>query len=479
MVEHIYTDAGMVIPLKIQEALGDTQIWYTSVENWTQFKTRTKFETNYATRIMQIIIDGDEGFIDAGVHTNAQNAYFIGGRKAGSTAKKQITTQTGATFDNLPFGLKDCTFYIGGTGQFIDSSIVGVVNLEKAYIDFGNSGTPGTPTVILKSGYQIFLNKFSALQKTANEMLEIANTGNLYVAMVDESQIGSSLLTGAGSWSAYYDSSSGYGLQSHIATPTINQISLAAKTSYTDTYSITATNVQTAIDKLVLGAVKCYAGMYAYDKAIPFNITVKDTYHALALVTASDIVTGLLSGWTFNAGRIVDANITSEADTGGKLRIVCSAAHGLSNGDLVVIGKANNAGHNKPTVISVDGTNPTTEFICDSITYVAGAGASAATVTAPAYLKAGTGAAGVYNASFTLDGTASSSNKDWKWELNTNLLPNDNIVSQRLSTNTLASMTSSGNIAVADGDKIWLSGKNITDTSDYTVKNMNINLHRI
>jgi len=251
MIKYTYTDEGMVLPIKIQEALGDTQIWYTSVENWTQFKTRTAFETKYATRMMQIIIDGDEGYIDAGVHTNWQNAYFIGGRKAGSTAKKQITRQTGATADNLPFGLKDCTLYIGGTGQFIDSSTAGVCNLENAYIDFGNSGTPTTPTVILKSGYQIFLNKFSALQKTANEMLGVANTGNLYLAMVDQSQVHSNLLTGAGSWSAYYDSSSTYNLQTHIATPTINQISLASKIDYTNANAPTVINAKQGLDQVL------------------------------------------------------------------------------------------------------------------------------------------------------------------------------------------------------------------------------------
>lgn len=225
---------------------------------------------------------------------------------------------------------------------------------------------------------------------------------------------------------------------------------------------------------------KYYGEMYAYNKTIPFNITVADTYHALALVTASDIVTGLVNGWTFNAGRIVDANITSEASgTGGKLRIVCSAAHGLTTGDLVVLGNMNNAAHNKPTRITTDATNPLTEFLCDDINYVAGAGASAGTVTMPAQLIAGTNSAGIYKVSLTLDGTAAQPNKVWKWELNTNIVANDNVVSERNSTNSLASITTTGLITVVAGDKVWVSGKNSTDTSDYTVKNFNLSLSRI
>lgn len=223
-----------------------------------------------------------------------------------------------------------------------------------------------------------------------------------------------------------------------------------------------------------------YGGFYAYEKAIVFNITVSNTYHALHLITAGDFTAGLLDGFTFNAGRAVDANITSEASgTGGRLRIVCSGAHSLTTGDLVMLGNMNNAGHNKPTRITKDGTNPTTEFLCDDIAYVAGAGASAGTVDEPAYLKASTGSDGVYHIGFTIDGTAAGSNKSWKFEVNKNITPQDNVVAKRTTTATMASMTSTGNITIAAGDKIWLSGKNANDTSDYTIENFNMNLFRL
>lgn len=227
---------------------------------------------------------------------------------------------------------------------------------------------------------------------------------------------------------------------------------------------------------------KYYCEFYAYNKSIPLNITVQDTYNAIHLVTAGDIVEGLCNGWSFNAGRSVDANITSEASgTGGKLRVVCSAAHSLVTGDLVVCGGMNNAAHNKPTRVTIDGTNPTTEFLCDDITYVAGAGTSAGFIDIPAHLRStGAGSPGVYQASFNITGTADSINKLWKFELNQEITGLDNIVTERNSTATLATMaTNPGHINVALNDRIWISAKNISGTDDYTIKHMNLSLTKL
>ena len=224
---------------------------------------------------------------------------------------------------------------------------------------------------------------------------------------------------------------------------------------------------------------KAYGGFFAYNKTIPFNITVADTYHALYQVTAANLTQGLLSNFTFNAGRLVDGNIVAATDNAGKVQIECSGNHSLVDGDLVVLGFMNGATasiYNKPTLITK--VNDTT-FTCNNIPWTGAAVGTSGTVTKPAYLKAGDDAAGVYNASFVLDGTAAQTNKNWKWELNTNITANDNIVSERNSTNSLASMCSIGNITIAAKDKIWISGKNLSDTSDYTIKNMNLNLHKL
>jgi len=223
---------------------------------------------------------------------------------------------------------------------------------------------------------------------------------------------------------------------------------------------------------------KYYGEFFAYDKTLSMAITVANVYHGIHLITAGDIVTGECSGFTFNAGRVVDANITQEA-SGTLVRVICSAAHGLSTGNLVVCGNMNNAAHNGPTRITIDGTNPTTEFLCDDIPYVGTAGSSAGTITMPAYLQAGVGAEGIYNAAFTICGTAAAINKYWKFELNHEVSAYDNVVTERYSTASLATMSAAGLIDVALGDRIWISGKNITDTGDYTIKHLNLNLAKV
>jgi hypothetical protein len=162
-----------------------------------------------------------------------------------------------------------------------------------------------------------------------------------------------------------------------------------------------------------------YGGMWCYNKALAFNITVKNTYHAFYSVTTGHVVTGLLSGWTFNEGRLVDAAITSWGTASGLLQIVCSGAHGLNTGDLVVItylDTTTESIYNKPTRINrVD----TTTFNCADIANAAATG-TAGRVTKPAYIRAGAESAGVYAANFVVDGTASNNAKEWKWELNRN-----------------------------------------------------------
>jgi hypothetical protein len=220
-----------------------------------------------------------------------------------------------------------------------------------------------------------------------------------------------------------------------------------------------------------------FGGMYAYDKSVAFSIITQSVYHAFGLRTAGDIVAGNLNGVTFNAGRIVDSNIANEINPSGAiLQIECSAAHNLTTGDVVTLHGMNNAGHNGTTFVTVVDS---TKFNCDNITYVAGSGASAGSVYEPAYLQIGTGGGGHYQAAFVIDGTAGGANKNFKWELNVGVTAQDNIVSERTSTATLASVSANGNIEVSDGDRIWLSGKNTTDTTDYTVKHFSLHLHRI
>lgn len=136
----------------------------------------------------------------------------------------------------------------------------------------------------------------------------------------------------------------------------------------------------------------------------------------------------------------------------------------------------NNTANNRATRITkVDNTT----FDCVDTAYVSNAGASAGVVYEPASLKASTGSDGMYFISMSIDGTAQQANKQWKWEANVGVTETDNIVTERFSTATLASVFAGGMARVAAGDMIWVSAKNITDNTDYTVRNFNLSVHKV
>jgi len=222
-----------------------------------------------------------------------------------------------------------------------------------------------------------------------------------------------------------------------------------------------------------------FGGFFSYDKAATLIIPIDtaSVYHAVRSVVAGDIVTGILNGFTFNQGRQVDADIANIKDgAGGKLQIECSAPHNLTTGDFVCITKENRVvGNNKVTKITkVDAT----QFICDNIDYAGGTQTSTAVVSEPAYLQAGAASAGSYQVNLSCAFTTSNG-QNIKIEVNVGSTPADNCVAQRVTTAALDTISSNGNVAVAAGDRIFLTIKNIGGTAAITVTHCNLNLSRL
>ncbi len=211
--------------------------------------------------------------------------------------------------------------------------------------------------------------------------------------------------------------------------------------------------------------------MYMYEAAETVTINTQDVYHAIKGFTA-----GSLSGWTFQDGRVVDANITSEADN-TILRIVTSGVHSLTTGDVVTHTNMNDAAHNKPSQVTVIDT---TTYDCDDITYVAGAGTSAGVVDEPGYLQAGVAAAGNYSLNYSCSGEAVGADT-FKMEAFHIAEEKDNTAAELdLGNNDLGPIPGTGFIpSVAAGDRIWMGCKNKTGTDNFLITNMNINLHRL
>lgn len=215
-----------------------------------------------------------------------------------------------------------------------------------------------------------------------------------------------------------------------------------------------------------------YAEMTMYDASQVITINTANTYHAVMGYSA-----GSLNDWTFNAGRVVDADITSEADN-TVLRIVTSGAHSLANGDVITCTDMNNAGHNGVTVVTVIDA---TTFDCDDINYIAGAGVSSGVIDEPSYLEAGSDSTGVYSCGFSISGLPAGINKTYKWEIYVNSDECDNVVGEhKHAIADIVSISSSGVlVSITPNDRVWLAIEGVTDTTDFTIEHSNINLHKL
>jgi hypothetical protein len=222
----------------------------------------------------------------------------------------------------------------------------------------------------------------------------------------------------------------------------------------------------------IVTAVTPRGEMTMYEAAQALDIDTAQKY-----VGAIGFSTGDVQGFTFDAGRIVDANITSEADN-TVVRIVTSAAHGLTTGDIVTITGANNAGHDGITAVTVIDA---TTFDCDDLTYVAGAGASAAVVYEPSYLEAGATSAGEYEIGMnvSMEHASGGAAQVIKWEVNVNATEPDKCVGEsNIANAALETVSSSCFQTIAAGDRVWLAIKNQTAAIDMTIQHANVHLKR-
>lgn len=211
--------------------------------------------------------------------------------------------------------------------------------------------------------------------------------------------------------------------------------------------------------------------MFMYEATQTITINTQTVYHAVM-----GFETGSVNGWTFDAGgEDVGGGINAEADA-TQLQVTTVGAHGLVTGDIVSLSGMNNAGHNAVTVITlVDATN----FTCDDITYVAGAGASTGTADEPSYLLAGSGATGLYLAAFSISGEPQAADT-YKWELNLDAAAQDQIaIIREHSNNDLGSASVSGFITATAGMRLFLTVQNTTGVNNFVIENANINLHRL
>lgn len=204
--------------------------------------------------------------------------------------------------------------------------------------------------------------------------------------------------------------------------------------------------------------------MYEESQAVTINVSTAQ-YHGVVGFSQ-----GTIDGWTMgSAGLTGTGNITTAA--GGTAININDGTHGLVTGDVVAVQSASHSGSKVITKINNDNFTVPISYSGDETGYWQMGG----------YLLAGADAAGDYELEFSVSGQSASNSKEFQWELNHNLTAIDTVVAQRKHTVTdMGSYASGGVVAdVAAGDIIWLSVKNITDATNFTIRHVNVNIVRI
>jgi hypothetical protein len=232
-------------------------------------------------------------------------------------------------------------------------------------------------------------------------------------------------------------------------------------------YTGATTDVNLGVNNIYAANIPtpAYGEMYSYENTAATTIGTQNVYHAVY-----HFGEGTLNGVTFTSG--IEGTIASVADYSGTIAgtvLVTDVAHGLTTGDIITIHVTTN----------YNGTYAITKVTNDTF-YITKA--FVATNTGDwamgSYLTCAV--AGDYKITMSNTAFAASSNTLFKFEVNKNVTALDNIAaSRKFASSDYGSMASSGIATLAVNDRIWLSVRNETSTTNITVRHSNINIHKL
>ena len=266
----------------------------------------------------------------------------------------------------------------------------------------------------------------------------------------------------------------GAGAPTATCTPGQRYFQTDAAAGYND-WTCTATNTWTQGAK----PTPAYGEMYFYtvSSGAPTSLAIQITnqYHGVALsATGTNVI-----GWTYKTGvqGVVSAVADNSGSAPGTILVTTSAPHGLAPGDYVC-----QVGFTTRTTYQGKYKVLTTPL---TTTYTVARAFQTSTDTGwfqrAWSLRANTGSAGMYRVSFTMSAQSAGSNTDFRFELNRNATDLDNIAGQVLfqTASRPEGFTGIGFLTIADDDVIYMSVKNLTDASDFSVWLSNLSLNRL
>jgi len=211
------------------------------------------------------------------------------------------------------------------------------------------------------------------------------------------------------------------------------------------------------------------AEAYKYASSSKTVFDNDDKWHAL-----QDLTEGDSEGWTWVAGtRGTDITTTATYDGGDATLITTTADHNLSAGDYVTITGTTN--YNVPCeVLSV----PSAKTFEIDVAWVAND--DTGTYARGDSYTADTSSAGVYDFTWSVTVDPDAANKT----LTGGIMINKTVCTKcrardYFSKSQYETGGSGANITIANSDKVCIVMKNMTDSTDITIRHANFRIHRI
>ena len=224
-------------------------------------------------------------------------------------------------------------------------------------------------------------------------------------------------------------------------------------------------------------------GMYEYNNSNVLAIDTVNVYHSIftASMTAGD-----LDGWTFSAGQSgAFSAIADLGNVGGvnQVRLTTAAPHTVVAGNMINLTSSSVAGYlTQATTVDKSNNFYVVKNVSDS-THMDIVSAALGTATGNwrkgAALVAGADAAGKYELYWHCTFKPANANKTWLFEERINVAVSDKAAQgdgSAAAANTPVS--ASCFVTIAAGDRVTLTCKNVTDTTDVTIVNCNVRLRR-